>query len=364
MPQRPAPEWVAPEPRALPSLREALADQMRNPVEHHVLSMTLSTGKGTVNPDYSNPERAARLLLADERQRLTDASLYSVTGEMAMVARQAGAKLPPFVVKPEHVPTTSGFMVFGQPIGSYVGEGVLGGDEDSGEVLIVAVSWGPSRLVQHVDGHLWVTFWSVTDHVEAIRRFREGGMSPEEAFRAEYAARADLTWDNEVLINYGSSNIKVAGRPEPVDLNDITLAAHTTAAWMQTVRATWLLCNSAGSKIAEVTDEHMPRTVRRKAERGGFSNADAVKVVRLHDSRKSTTRESVPDGRGGSTVTVRSVVSGHVRMQPYPSRGTVEPIWIEPYIRGPRDAPFKEAPIRVNLLDRLPPRGDAGQPVR
>lgn len=348
-------QWKPPEPTALAGLREALADQMRHPMEHTALTIMLSRGRGTINPDPDNPARAAALLLDDERRRLSAAVLYSVTDEMTTIAVQAGRKLPTWEIQPEHLPAPAGFMVFGKPIASYHNDEQFMDLTGEATVEIVAVSWGPSGLVRHGDGHLWVTFWSNTDHESSIRTLRESGRSAEEARRVEYSSRADLTWDNEVLLNYGSAQIRIAGEPAAVDPADATLAAETTANWMQTVRATWLLCKtSAESKIADVTEEHLSRTIRRRAERAGHANTDAVRVVRVHPSRLHSREHKVADGRGGYKVTVQSYVTGHVRMQPYPSRNAVEPIWIEPYLRGPAGAPFKTAPATVHLLDRPP----------
>lgn len=347
--------WTPPEPRELAGLREELADQMRHPMEHTALTIMLARGRGTINPDPANPARAATLLLEDERRRLSAAALYSVTDEMTAIAVQAGRKLPTWEIRPEHLPAPAGFMVFGKPIGTYHNDEQFMDLTGEATVEIVAVSWGPSGLVQHTDGHLWVTFWSVTDHESSIRTLRNSGRSVEEARREEYSSRADLTWDNEVLLNYGSAEIRIAGEREAVDPADASLVAAGTAAWMQTVRATWLLCkSSAKSKIADVTEEHLPRTLRRRAERAGHANTDAVRVVRVHASRLHSHEEKQADGRGGYTVKVRSFVRGHVRMQPYPSRNEVEPIWIEPHLRGPQGAPFKTTPATVNLLDRPP----------
>ncbi len=52
---------------------------------------------------------------------------------------------------------------------------------------------------------------------------------------------------------------------------------------------------------------------------------------------------------------VRFPVSGHIRWQPYPSRDTVEPIFIDTYDKGPENAPYRVGKnYTVHRLDQPP----------
>jgi hypothetical protein len=113
---------------------------------------------------------------------------------------------------------------------------------------------------------------------------------------------------------------------------------------VQTLRAAWLLIAKANSqKILEVEERHVPRSVQKRQRRAGVVDTSGVNVVRLHSTRRR--RRSVSAGedgnREGGKLSVRFPVSGHIRWQPYPTRGTIEPKFIETYDKGPEGAPYR-----------------------
>lgn len=344
-----APEWEPPEPRQLPWLRARLAEQMNNPYEHKSLALMLEQGRGTINPAPDSPHAAARMLLHDEYLRLASAPLYYVTADMTHIATQAGAKLPSWNVRRDDIPTRSGFMVFETPLATYAPDSPW--LNQSTGVQIVGVSWGSTELVNEPDEHVWVTFWSLTDREADIASVKaQVGLKHAEARKMSHEIHAELSWDNECLLTFNSPNVHVSGSGA-IDPSEANLVAETTASWMQTVRATWLLMRSTGDKaIADIAEEPLPRTLRRQAQRQGMDSSP-VTVVRLHQ-RRVPQREAAH--ASGYHVSVRSHVTGHVRWQPYPSRDAIEPIWIEPHVRGPEGAPFKQQHQKVTVLDRPP----------
>lgn len=343
----PPPDWTPPEPRQLPALREHLIDQMRSPIEMYHQTELMARGAGTVNPDPRNPERSAAMLLADETRRLRGAHLYSVTPEMTNFAREAGAKLPGWNVRREDLPCPNGFAVFGQPLGWYIKEDDPNVDRPF-TVSIVAVSWGPTDL--GTDENLWISYWAKTDFDLQIKVLRDlKGLSAERARQQAYMQRAELTWDNEVVLNYNYDGFTVYDHWTQVDVAEEQMATLTTAPWVNTLRACWLLMKQP--KMTETDEVPQARHYRRRAE-GLNLDTSPVKVVHLHRGRR---RPAHASGEGYKQ-TVQYPVSGHWRQQPYPSRETVERIWIDEHIRGPEGAPFKPGKrFTVKVLDR-PPR--------
>lgn len=348
-PEAPPPlEWNPPKPRELAGIREEIVGCLLNRAVRMQTENLLAAGKGTINPAPQDPELAAEILISEEHARLATAQLYSVTADMTQVAVTAGKKLPSWEVRPEDVPSDSGFMVFGEPIGQYAMDDGLDGRKT---VSIVAVSWGPTFVVEAPERHLWLSFWSLTHHELGVRVLQEQLGFTYRLAREFQLLLGDYTWDNEALLTFYSQGIRVAGVPESVDPSEVSILSSTSASWVQTVRAAWLLMKRDGKRpITEVENVPLSKTVRRQLDREGM-NSNAVRVVKLHGRHR--VRIGVVPTRGYK-VSVRSHVTGHVRWQPYPSRKAIEPIWIEEHVRGPEGAPFKEKTTVVKVLDRPP----------
>jgi hypothetical protein len=88
--------------------------------------------------------------------------------------------------------------------------------------------------------------------------------------------------------------------------------------------------------VAAVDELPLPRTVRRRAEREGY-NPNAVRVVRIRDRADAPNREQHAE----RSYQVRWTVRGHWRNQWYPSRGEHRPVWINPHVKGPQEAPLR-----------------------
>ena len=355
-PDLPATEWNPPEPQQMPTFRDDLLDIIQRPMVLTNTAIALENGNGTIRPDMEDTDVAAALMLHDEKRRLEHAQLYSVTDEMTQVADRLGTKLKAWEVRRDDLPSLYGLMVFGEPIGSYPSHFKF---EDAKKVDIIAVSWGPSLIVPRSEesNFVWLTFWSLHNHevgVSSIMKHNKR-ITLREAREMQHAI-GDYAWDDEALLSFEASHVRTWSKKHSreFDSNDGHVAKPTTAAWVQTVRATWLLMKSQKGKnerrIADVEDVPLRRNLRRRLEREGLPTSP-VQVVHLHKrNERTTTREHA----SGYTVKVRSVVTGHVRMQPYRSRGVVEPIWIEDHVRGPDGAPFSQKREKVHVLDRPP----------
>ncbi|MGW4116718.1 hypothetical protein ACWEFJ_38085 [Actinosynnema sp. NPDC004786] len=344
--------WTPPVAHDLPELREELAGQMRNPFELQITTEALKMGRGAIVPP-GPPERAAAILLNEEYRRLQAARLFLVTEEMTELARVAGAGLPDFRLKPEDVPCPAGFVQFSSSIGDYHSP-LPGGQRQ--RTHIVACSWGPTEMRTGRDG-IWVTFWSPINHSRlAGSLMRQQGLHRAEAERRMWASRGAMAWDNEAWMPYdGTDGITVVTHNH---IQDTLTTAHeqrpegdsSTASWIQTLRAAWLLMTQPG--ITDVQEKPLSRRQQRRADREGH-RTDPIKIVRL---RAHPTHPHTPGtdagGRNAGAYTVRWMVRGHWRQQAHgPGRSQRRPIWINPHVKGPEGAPLNTGDT-VYLVDR------------
>lgn len=325
--------WEPPAPAGVPELRAAMVRQMRSPWEIAQTASALAAGRGSIIPPAPTPEGSARILCEQEYRRLRDAELYFVTADMTRLAVAAGESLPDFHLEPEDVPSPTGFIVFAEPIGSYI-------NTDGGfaaRVPIVAVSWGPSEPVVAFTqgrGGLWFTYYSPTawDSMERMLA-QQLGRRPTGKERARVRhMRGPLTWDNEAAQAFGQGG-KADFKPGASHDGDLD----SFAPWSQTLRAAWLLMRQPN--IADAEDLHRPRASVRRDQRDGLSTGP-VRLLRL---RPATRAAGAPadDESPGREYTCRWMVKGHWRQQWYPSRQVHRPIWINPHIKGPDDKPLK-----------------------
>lgn len=107
-------------------------------------------------------------------------------------------------------------------------------------------------------------------------------------------------------------------------------------------------CLWVKERVAVSEPQHVERHERKRlVKQHKLSEPPSVRVIALRRSEKrpaepgeSTTEVTTPTGR---KLTVRSVVSGHPRLQPCgPGRKDRKLIWINPFIRGPEGAPLVE----------------------
>jgi hypothetical protein len=98
---------------------------------------------------------------------------------------------------------------------------------------------------------------------------------------------------------------------------------------------------------------HIERHARKRYEKE-FKATPTVRVIALRKSAVTATeREETTDVDGKRHLKVRHVVSGHHRMQPCgPGRKDVKLIWVDAFLRGPEDAPFKPPTDRVYAVIR------------
>lgn len=318
-----------------------------------MLSQLLRLGRGTLSPHSGDYDYDASVLLGEERQRLSAAELYYVTEDLTRLA-QAAAETLPVGFHPDDLPSPFGFILFAEPLGIYRPDPDPRGLATHDEVAVVAASWGATNAIPRDQG-FWVTFWAVTNFESEARDLQKHArMSRSEAMRRVRQQRAELTWDNEITFKFGATEIKLLSNEHPGVAFDQGDAAEggweqirgTTLAWAHIVRAAWLLMTQDG--VTDVAEEHLPRSVRRRADRAGH-NSSPVRVVRIRH-RENAPISTPADDDTSRTYRVRWTVRGHWRQQWYPSRGEHRAVWINPHIKGPQHAPL-HASETVHLLD-------------
>ncbi|MFI6029576.1 hypothetical protein [Amycolatopsis magusensis] len=349
MKTREAPQWEPPKPHELHDLRERLAEHLRSPYALGFTAAALEAGQGTIRPG-GHPVEGAQLLLADELQRLSNASLYYVTPDVTELVQHASRNHSgKWDIQPEDLPSLAGFMVFGAPIAQYV-------RDDGALVPIVAVSWGESFLIDSHASGIWLTFWSVT-HFEAIAElFQVAGYSATEAARAARKQNADLNWDNEIYLPWNATKVATsnpfqARQVRTFDPTAVT-ASVTTIDWLRVVHAGWIFCKP--TSFTDVEQQHLSRKAARRAQRARLTPAP-VRVVSV--TRKPKPRVVKPTDSSGRTVGVRFPVGPFLRRQAYgPNWSQRRWTVVAGHWRGPEDAPVQISK-KVNLVDSPPDPG-------
>jgi hypothetical protein len=106
--------------------------------------------------------------------------------------------------------------------------------------------------------------------------------------------------------------------------------------WLRRLAATvWLLSTQPG--LTEQSDASIPRSTQKRSLRADMPSA--VKIVKLRGHSRRC--ESSEGDRGSWSLDHRIIVDGHWRNQACgPGRTKRRPVWINPHIRGPEDAPL------------------------
>src|SRR5438309_8242347 len=110
-------QWAAPAARQLPELRGEVLTWLDQKGRDFYAKMMMA-GLQRMGFDDDPPAAAARLARA-ERNRVRG-HLYWVSNPMTTLARTAGAQLSEQVFYPHELPSRTGFMVFEDPLGSWV----------------------------------------------------------------------------------------------------------------------------------------------------------------------------------------------------------------------------------------------------
>lgn len=160
-----------------------------------------------------------------------------------------------------------------------------------------------------------------------------------------------LVANSTVMWRYGSLIGEVFGHVPPSQ-------QFTPGFYQRVAAAFWTLSQQPGITSTSQSAPGQP-TDQRRSRRAGILNPGApVSVVTLRTG-PSPDGPSAGQPRGqGRTMTVRSATRGHWRRQWYPSVESHRHIWIDPFWRGPADAPVVGGE-RVFLAHGRAPSNDA-----
>ncbi|MGQ4517352.1 hypothetical protein [Streptomyces sp. DW26H14] len=391
-----ATRWTPPDPRQLPEIRAELLDHYATTPALMSIRAALDAGRNTIMPtvpgmDASPAAVGAQLLVAAERRRIADASLYYATEDMTALALAAAQTPPVEKVSLSRPPAESGLLVFAEPIGGYtddVGQTLSTTDaaRDGVDVQvttpIVAVSWSTwtphdvqldhgtvrwtfnrlgaaSRTIPSYFRGIWLTFHSPRGLFSGlpadtvIGSMADGtvmtaGMmdSPDNAVRGPA-----LNWDNESILAEGAPF-------EPA-------APDSTGAWANVVYTAWQLMAASGTTRWTETEEiPRPRAGAKRDARQGITGPGTVKVVRVHTARRPSPQAAAQDaaastGRREPQWSCRWPVRPHRRdhcMNPGKHAAgecAHEDRLIPGYVKGPQDKPLRTGST-VHLWDRQP----------
>lgn len=107
-------------------------------------------------------------------------------------------------------------------------------------------------------------------------------------------------------------------------------------------------------KVLVETPGHIERHARKRYVREHkLKETPTVRVIALRKSIREEAIRTVPTEESKRKMHVRFVVSGHARLQPCgPGNKDRKLIWIDPYPKGPDDAPFKPSADKVFAVIR------------
>lgn len=279
-----------------------------------------------------NPQRDhlvfAQIIADTHRETLARSTLYLADQDMVELLDAAASTMPDQHLHETDIMVPDGFIYFAEPL-----------PERSGvppEIPIRAMSWAripadSPLLVEREtdrDAILITSYVTVRDQFEARGLLGPGrdiapgtpGLLP----------NATVMWTIDTLIG------KAFGEEPPA-------GGYNPGFYQRALAAFWTLCQQP--KITTTSDEPSGKpTDQRRNRRAGITNAaEPVRVVRLKHRPQSQVEATVP-GTGDPEDTkgkmkVRSVTSGHWRRQWYRSVEQHRHIWIDPFWRGPEDAP-------------------------
>lgn len=169
----------------------------------------------------------------------------------------------------------------------------------------------------------------------------------------------DLTFHEMLALNtqlyrqaYGPGG-PYSGQPHLIGEKPTMLAVAELSLFFM-MSCLWFKQTVPGSKPKLTqTDGHIERHAKKRYQKELKLEAPPrVRVIALRKTAAEPVEQS-PLEEGKSHLTVRFVVKGHARLQPCgPGRVDRKLIWIDPFMKGPDDAPFKESGPKVYAVVR------------
>lgn len=307
--------------------------------------MSYGRSGGTKDPDIE----VAPLLT----QAVKTAYAYRVTHDMSMLVEHAAAGLDDLDrFDPQLAPTGAGFVAFDRPLPV--------ADMRGKTMLIHYLVWGPA-LTQYGPSTAIYAFndtWRQPDQI--AQEMLTPGYQDEQGWTQEKIdawKKASGRWATVGFSAFFKDQRLGPARLMPsADQQARLLAEGSTPApgssQIRLVHALWLMMNQT---VARKEVEQADRPARRRAAKARLPQE--VTVIRLRREQGAERAE----GESLIEWTHRWLVRGHWRWQVvsphHPLAQEIEPgkyrarIWINPFVKGPQDAPFKQTE-KVYSLER------------
>ncbi|MEU2616164.1 hypothetical protein ABZ570_32040 [Micromonospora sp. NPDC007271] len=251
-----------------------------------------------------NDDLPVALPATDARQQIANgldrSRLFWVDSDFTDLAEHASERLPDVTISRDLMPSADGMLVWSRPVTCR---------------QLAAASWTANR-----DGWYLVVYRTVGGGLDGkpLQRLRE---------QVGWLAPMSTIQDHEQHVMPGDPAAALV--------------------------ATWLLI---AQQAAEVTAVKVDKVVRKTYARMNRP-APEVQIVHIRASRTAISPKtgSAP-GEATHSQTSRFWVSGHWRNQPYgPGRALRRPVYINPFLRGPDDAPIKLS-TTVRMLSSHKPK--------
>lgn len=267
--------------------------------------------------------------MAATNAALAAADLYFITDDMFQTVQAASQQLRDYTFSPEELPSENGLLIW---------EGSIGTGH-------VGISW--TRL----GGNVKITCLMMKADIAATMVDPRTGAPVK---NAKIPGPAPVGQDVSLLMG---ANMEVkadsAFRKNAVlaDRTNFKSGGFSSDEMKQMLRLMMSLFLIMRQTIVVETEVYVPRGTARWIERMDPNLLGATRYCTLR--HKSMNAERVGKHEGAGRVFRHQWVSrGHWRDQPYPSKGTIERIWIPMSIKGPDGAPLLDPSKLVNILKR------------
>lgn len=256
----------------------------------------------------------ARRLFAENAAALSEADLFHVSEGMTMLAAQAAASMPNYLLAACDLPSRCGLIAFASPLTVIP---FAGGHK----IAISGVGW----LEREEQGRAGASFLLLGGRDETIS-INDFTADQAEVLRAGWARLHPTAIHHHPFGDAVDKQItSVAHEGVVGDVADYCIAA------LKQVVTAW---NLMGQAVAEVSEARYDRASIRRLAREG-KQPERVRVITLRR----------PRAEGTGTETDREyhhqwIVRGHWRQQWYPVRQVHRPVWIAPHIKGPEGLPL------------------------
>ncbi len=273
------------------------------------------------------PKRPEREWVMDA---LVDSTMYYLTREAVAQLLHLYVTWPDEVqLEPEDSPTTSGLIVFEEPVWG------IDSEQEGVDVRVDAILWSPVVLSDGEGVGIGLYSKASLDSASDETWHRVGGLINFTKPGAEQGnvegdffwplGRTDWRWGTTVSNNG--------------DVLDLTLV-QSLEEDRRLLGSLWKLMTAA---VFTENNEVVPRPARRRSEKSGLRNSSNVRVLTWNPPTRTRSRTEDEDHdvdvpRWAS----RWVVRGHFRSQPYgPGRTKRKVIFVDSFVKGPDNLPLR-----------------------